>query len=374
MAMAGTAVAASRSAPERSWGVNGRVLTILPVGSRIYVGGSFSAVVDTSGNSHPVSNLAVFNKSTGAADLSFDARPSGTVTALATDGTNLFVGGSFSKVSHGGVASSRSNVVAVNLTTGALASWRPTVSGGQVDALAYSTATRAIYLGGNFTSVKDVNNVSSSVPYLASVSASTGLVNRSFAPSANDRVRSLNVAADGSGLYIGGDFTSVGGRAKTKSLTRVSLATGAVDSSFQPAPTNQGASPPVFDITSDNGHVYVAVGGGGGACAALNSSNGSMAWSEHTNGNVQAVRLIGSTAYCGGHFSGAGSFGGQTRYKLAAVNVATGAVLAFAPRVNTAHGVWCIGTQPGDATLAIGGDFTRISRVSQPHFAMFPNP
>jgi len=374
LGVAGTANAGASAAPERTWGVNGRVLAILPVGARIFVGGTFTAVVDPTGISRPVSNLAVFARSTGVPDLSFDAQPSGTVTSLATDGTSLFIGGAFSTVSSGEVSYARTNAAAVSLTTGSLTSWRPAVRGGQVDALAYSAATRSVYLGGNFTSVTDPSKGSSPVPYLASVSASSGQVNVGFAPTPNARVRSINVAVNGSGLYIGGDFTSVGGRARTKSLARVTLTTGTVDPSFRPAATNQGAFPRVYDITSDKGQVYVAVGGAGGACTALTATSGSPVWSKHTNGNVQAVRLIAATAYCGGHFGGAGSFDGLTRYKLGAVDTASGTVLSFAPRVNAALGVWAIGTQVGDTTLCLGGDFSKISGVAQPHFAMFAHP
>jgi len=370
---AGVAAAATVPAPAHTWGVNGQVLTILPVGDRIYVGGTFSAAVDTSGISYPVSNLAVFSRSTGEADLAFDADPSGTVTSLATDGTNLFVGGAFNKVSSGGIGYARSDVASVNLSTGSVNAWRPMVSGGQVDTVAYSTATNSLYLGGNFTSVKDAASTVAPGPYLASVSASTGLVNSGFAPTPNGRVRSVNVAANGSGLYIGGDFTSVAGQGNTKSLTRVNALTGAVDSSFRPAPTNQGNYAPVFDVTSDGSRVYVAVGGAGGACTALTAATGAAVWTHHTNGNGQSVRVLGSTVYCAGHFSGTASFDGYTRYKLAAVDAATGAVLSFAPNVNTALGVWSLGTQPGDPTLYIGGDFTKVAGVYQPHFAMFPD-
>jgi hypothetical protein len=371
--LAGVAAAEPVPSPARTWSVNGQVLTILPVGDRVYVGGTFSAVVDTSGISYAVTNLAAFDRTTGAADLAFDADPSGTVTSLATDGTDLFVGGAYNSVSNGGVAYPRNNVAAVDLGTGLLEPWRPTVIGGQVDTITYSAGTGSVYLGGNFTSVKDVTTTYSATPFMAKVDVSSGLVDTGFAPAPNDRVRSINVAADGSGLYIGGDFTSVAAQSNTKSLARIDPLTGAVDPSFQPAPTNQTAYSPVFDITSDTNRVYVAAGGSGGACTALTASTGAAVWSHHANGNLQSVRIIGATAYCGGHFSGTASFDGLTRYKLAAVDAATGSVFAFAPNVNTALGVWSMGAQPGDSTLYIGGDFTKVAGVFQAHFAMFPD-
>lgn len=372
--LAGTAHAAPVTAPARTWSVNGQVLTILPVGDRVYVGGTFTAVVDTSGISYPVANLAVFDRSTGAPDLDFDADPTGTVTSLATDGTELFIGGAFNAVGNGGITSPRINVAAVDLTTGELNStWRPTVIGGQVDNVTYSAATNSVYLAGVFTQVKDPTNTYSPTSYLASLDATTGLVNVGFAPTPNARVRTINVAANGSGLYIGGDFTSVAGQLRTKSITRIDPGTGAVDPTFQPAPTNQTGYSPVFDIVSDNDNLYLAAAGSGGACTALSASTGSAVWSHHANGDMQSVRIVGSTVYCGGHYSGTASFDGLTRNKIAAVDAATGAVLAFAPNVNSALGVWSMGSQPGDSTLYLGGDFTKVGSVSQPHFAMFPD-
>ena len=81
------------------------------------------------------------------------------------------------------------------------------------------------------------------------------------------------------------------------------------------------------------------------------------------------MALLDGLLYVGGHYGGANSFGGQTRYKLAAVIPATGAVTSFAPRVNTPLGVFEV--HAAGNHLYIGGDFTRVSRASQPHFARF---
>ena len=62
--------------PARTWGVGPadrtsatvgapRVLTILPIGDRIFVGGTFNSVIDPSGREYPAKNLAVFSASSG---------------------------------------------------------------------------------------------------------------------------------------------------------------------------------------------------------------------------------------------------------------------------------------------------------------------
>lgn len=362
------------SKPARSWGTNGRVSVILPAGDRIYIGGSFTSVVDPSGVSHPAKNLAVVSASTGAADLDFDAGtdtgPGTVVTALATDGTRLFVGGLFKSID--GV--SRSNLAAVDPVTGALVSdWTASASG-SVDALSFTGG--ALYAAGLFSAVRSGGGSGVlSQPYLAKVDPVTGLVDTGWTPTADDRVRALAPAADGTGrLFLAGDFNTVSGAA-THKLAAVSLADpGTVDPGFIPGPNNGSSYATVFDVTADAGRVYAAVGGSGGACTALAATTGARLWSDHSNGNMQSVRLIGDVLYCGGHYGGTGSFttaaGTVSRQKLASVSAATGAVTSFAPKINSPLGVWSLGTDP--TQLYVGGDFTDITGVAQPYFAQFP--
>lgn len=368
--MSVTAHADVSSKPSRTWGTNGRVSVILPVGDRIYLGGSFTSVVDPSGVSYPAKNLAVINASTGAADLGFDGGtdtgPGTVVTALATDGARLFVGGLFKSID--GVA--RSNLAAIDPTTGALLTGWTASASGSVDALSFTGG--ALYAAGLFSAVRSGggSGVLSS-PYLAKVDPVTGLVDTAWTPAADDRVRALAPAADGSGrLFIAGDFNTVSGVGSRK-LAAVLLADpGTVDPAFLPGPNNGSAYATVFDVTTNGGLVYAAVGGSGGACTALNGSNGSRVWSDHSNGNMQSVRLMGGVLYCGGHFGGTASFAGLSRQKLASVDPGTGAVSGFAPKIDSPLGVWSLGTDAG--RLYVGGDFSAITGVGQPHFAVFP--
>jgi fibronectin type 3 domain-containing protein len=360
--------------PARTWGVGPatttsasvgkpRVLAIVPVGDRIFVGGTFDSVIDPAGVSYPVKNLAVFSAATGAADLSFKAAANNTVTSLATDGSRLFIGGTFGTLN----GSTRKGLGAIEIGTGQLTSWNPAVSSGQVDALAY--AGGAVYAGGNFSSI--AGSTGSSQGFAAKIDASSAAVDTNWLTAPNDRVRALNVAADGSGrLFIAGDFTSVSGKSGTNKLAAVALtAPGAVDTAFRAGPTNGSSYAPVYDLTSDAARVYTASAGSGGACAGLSSSTGAVSWSAHSSGNMQSVRLLDGLLYCAGHYGGTGSFMGQTRQKLAAVVASTGALTAFAPNINSSQGPWSLATAPG--RLYVGGDFSTISGVPQPHFAMF---
>ena len=238
---------------------------------------------------------------------------------------------------------------------------------GQVDAVTYTAGT--VYAGGNFAGITD--GTGTSEPFLAKVDAQTGAVDTAWSAAPNDRVRAVNVAADGSGrVYIGGDFTSVSGKSGTNKVAALFMAgAGLVDLAFRAGPTNLTNSAPVFDLTSDATRLYIAAAGQGGACTAQNAQTGATVWSDRSNGNMQSVRLFGGLLYCAGHFGGSGSFVGQTRNKVAAVNPETGAVTSFAPNVNSSQGPWAMAA---DATrVYLGGDFNSISGVKQPHFAMF---
>ncbi len=375
VALAPAAQADVLASPARTWGVGPatttsasggtpRVLAILPVGDRVFVAGTFTSVLDPAGRSYPAKNLAVFSASTGAADLSFQGGTNATVTSLATDGAGtLYLGGTFGTVN----GQTRRGLAALDAGTGALRSWAPSVSAGQVDAVAFGAGS--VYAGGNFSGV--TGGGATSKAYLAKTDAVTGSVDASWAPAPNDRVRALAVANDGSGrLLVGGDFTSVSVKSSTNKLAAVTLGgSGSVDTAFRAGGTNGSSAAPVFDVTSDASRVYVAAAGSGGACTALSLVSGAQVWSDHSNGNMQSVRLSGGKLYCGGHFSGSGSFMGATRQKIAAVDAATGALSSFAPTINSSQGVWALAS---DAThVYVGGDFSKAGGVAQPHFAMF---
>jgi hypothetical protein len=372
LVQATAAHAAVGQSPARTWGVGPdtttpaaggkpRVLAILPIGDRIFVGGTFDTVIDPAGITYPAKNIAVFSATTGAADLSFKASAGDTVTTLATDGSQVFIGGAFNTVN--GV--NRRGLAAVDSRTGLLTSWNATVNAGQVDALAYWGGS--LYAGGNFGSISGSGGTSRA--FAAKLSSSSAAVDTGWSAAPNERVRALNVAVGGGRLYLGGEFSQVSGRGGTNKLAAVSLSSGAVDTAFVAPPTNDGAYSPVYDLTSDAFRVYAASAGGGGACAAASATTGALVWTAKSNGNMQSVRLKDGLLYCAGHYGGAGSFMGQDRQKLAAVDAATGVLDSFAPRINSSQGPWALAVDADH--LYMGGDFNKVSGVRQPHFAMF---
>jgi hypothetical protein len=350
-----TAAAVVARKPAPTWQTNDEVQAVAVANGRIYIAGTFTQLRSPNGSQTVTRNrIAALDAATGTVDATFIPNADNTVSALAVsaDGSTVYAGGSFATI--GGAP--RRRLAALNAITGAaLDGWQADVSGTTVEALA--TAGSLVYVGGNFSRVGD-----DARSHLAAVHQTSGAVDENWNPAASARVRALTVA--GGTVFAGGDFTRVGGGSSSR-LAGLDPTFGRLSATFR-------ASARVYGLTSnlDASRVYAAIGGAGGACASFPSAGGDASWSIHANGNVRTVALQNGLLYCGGHFGGTSSFGGQTRYKLAAADPATGQVTDFDPRVNSSRGVLALtGTLN---YLYAGGDFTRITGVDQQGFAQFP--
>jgi fibronectin type 3 domain-containing protein len=370
---AGPAGAVVPTKPAQTWGVNGRVSAILPLPSgKVVVGGSFSSVVNAAGTAQcAVTNVALFDPGTGTFNCSWSPSVNNSVNALATDGTRLFLGGAFSKV--GG--QTRDKLAAVSLSTGALdTSWSGPGLDGPVDVMRLSG--NALFVGGNWNTVTDGTSTYAQAKVMK-LSAATGAFDQAFRPAANPTLADVPpsgrvwaiLALNNGNIVLGGDFGDINGKPGTKRIAVVDPTTGTPVTGFSSTANNGTSTATILDLATDGLRIYEAVGGSGGACTAVNATTGARVWSIHSNGNLQSVRVVGSTVYCGGHFNGTGSFGGLTRSKIAAVDAATGAISPWAPVVNSALGVWSMGSD--DSRLYVGGDFTKAGGVAQQHFAMW---
>jgi hypothetical protein len=347
----------------KTWGTNGRVSVILSVGGNNIIGGDFTSVVDTTGNSYPAAHIAVISASTGVVNRSWLGSADDDVNALAVSGSWLYVGGSFSKLNN----VSHRSIGALNLTTGALITGFTLTANKPVAAVAY--AGGSVFIGGLFTSVSDSARTTART-YLAKAAATTGLVDQTWAPRPDLRVRALQAATDGTKVYAGGDFATINGSTQRSTALLPVTGSGAPLSSYKGGPTNNSNYAPVLNMALAGSSLYVAAAGGGGGCTALNATTGTRIWGKHANGNVQAVIYNHGYVYCAGHFGGSDAFDGQTRYKIAAVVAAAPYnTTSYAPRFDSALGIWAMSADSGH-TYA-GGDFTHVSNVSHPHFAAF---
>lgn len=229
-----TAWAPSASASVRALAVKG---------SRIYAGGTFSTV---SGVSRP--RLAAIDAGSGTVVSEFKPNPDAGVRALAVDpvGNRLYVAGSFGRI--GG--SSRQYLAAVSSTKGTASSWKPqpgwivltlTVSAdgsrvfaggdstgghvaawaadgtakwhvvldGDVNSIALGTGGATLYAGGHFHHSGAIGREK-----LAAYSTASGQLS-SWNPGADSVYGVYSVSVAGDRLAVGGDFTRIGGAART---------------------------------------------------------------------------------------------------------------------------------------------------------------
>ncbi len=285
------------AAPTTSWwGTNGRVTDIKAVGSRVYLAGAFDYIGPQTGYGVPVS--------TSAGTVLADApKIDGIVRSAVADGQGgFYLAGDFTRVG----ATYRRGAAQID-ATGALTKWDPKPKG-TVNSLA--VLGDKVVLAGALTAIGSSNAAASG---LVAVDRSRGAVVPGWSAASSGVVRSM-VATD-TALYVGGDFTSIGGVTATR-LARLSTTTGAIDSTFA-------------------------------ASAA---------------GSVRGLALSGdsSTLYVGGAFTSAG---GQTRQNLAAFTASNGAVTTWAPAANGA--VFSVATSPVTSSVMVGGAFSTVSGTAR---------
>ena len=269
----------------------------------------------------------------------------GAVRTILRVGSKVYIGGSFTSVA----GKPRSNLAAINANTGRLTGWAPKANG-RVRALAASPKGARIYAGGAFTSVSGTAH-----RHVVAISASTGRVDRRWKTGTDSAV--LSLATSGSRVYLGGRFLKVNGRKQAR-LAAVDGATGKLSPRWAPprtttcrycfhprrttdastrADSSKGfpatggctwrrwiparARPrrdwrpnpcyPVFDLAATTRSIYVAGAGlleegcnAGGFAQAFRSDNGASRWRISSNGDFQAVALLGGKVYYGGHFKG----------------------------------------------------------------------
>jgi hypothetical protein len=345
--------------PDDTWGTNGLVYAILPVGNTIYVGGKFTEV-GPDGTGTPRVNLAAFDATTGEA-TAWNPVTNKSVYALevSDDGSTIYAGGSFTRV--GGLV--RNKMAAIDAVTGAVLPGFMAHTDGPVWELLLR-GTR-LYVGGDFTTI------SLEAQYLlAAVDPATGSLDSSWRPvlegpsEGKPRVRALALSVDSSLLYFGGTFIGVNGETRLEAAA-VDAETAELD------PWDPGLNYKVMDLVVTEKRVFVGGAPGplpGGEMPAIDPVTGVVYWRRQGNGDMNAVGVLGPRVYVGGHFMFLQ--GDITRARIAAVKKTTGALDPWDPGANGE--VWSIAVV--DNHIYVGGGFTVIGGVLQPGFARFTDP
>ena len=329
--------------------IDDRVKALALQDTTLYIGGYFRTV-----NNKARRCLAAVGTESGALHAwdpgleripisSIDGGPQ--VSALLSSGTTLFVAGTYSKL--GG--QSRRGLAQLDLSTAQATDWNPrAVGGGYVGSEFYSLVQSGdtLFVAGWFDSL---GGQPGRIGGRAAAVSVTTAARFDWDPDTNDLV--FAIALQGSVMYLGGWFTSVGEWVERHGLAAIDAPTGRV-TDWDPHPDNY-----VKSLLVHGGKVYVggyfsAVGGQPRyGIAALDPVTGeATGWNPGANWAVWTMAPMGSTVLAGGIFSW---IGGRSQRGLAAIDTSTGVATSWNP--NAGGDVYSIAVS--DSVVYVGGDF-----------------
>ncbi len=277
--------------------VNGVVWSMVTVGNTVYATGSFTqarpAGAAPGTQQTPRANLLAFDLTTGALVTSFNHTLNGqgrTIT-VSPDGSRIYVGGDFTTVD--GVA--RGHIAAFSTATGALVPGFAPTTNGAVYSLAATANT--VYAGGSFTSAGGQTRTR-----LAAFSTTNGALTP-WAPTANNTVRGIVLNPDGSRILLGGQFAQISG-VPAIALASVNTAGGDVRT-WDYGITNEGDNGGVYSLRTDGVNAYAntygfQVGNIEGT-VALNPTTLALVWMNDCHGDPYDTYTTGGVVYAVGH-------------------------------------------------------------------------
>ena len=311
-ATAGT-VAATSIAPNP----NGEVRSLLLRGTTLYAGGAFTTI-----GGQPRVRLAALSTANGTASTAFAPDPDQPVFAIAPGPSgSLVVGGQFSSIG----AASRHFLARISTSDGSVVAGFAPEPDHTVLALAPSSSGASLFAGGDFQSAGGVTRRN-----LAAIDLATSTVTPfdvpAVAPSGDQYVNAIAVA--GGRVWIGGQFTSLGGQ------PRSSLGTVGPDGTVTSTVTDVNNA--VATLVASGGSVYAGGSFNGvnnvahAGIAKFDAATGAVdaGFRTQTNGSVQAIAPVGTALVLGGEFGYIADYDGAPGVqvsRLAQVTASTGA-------------------------------------------------
>jgi hypothetical protein len=390
--------------------MDGSVNAITQIGNRIIAAGTFTRVSPAGTFANTADDVVrnrifAFDATTGAIDPSFNPNLGGAANSLDTDGTSVYVGGSF-----GSVGGNTSIKRVVKLTTaGAVVPTFNAVPNAGVHEVVVRGSR--VFIGGGFTSVRS-GGVTSARGALAALDSTTGAVlagvdvpftgvyDPANGGGGSTNVKRFDVSADGSRLAAIGNFATVGGQPRVQvavldtsgaTTTLARWATNRYDRAHNSCARVFDTFTRDVDFSPDGSYFVVSATGAfaGGAASGtmcdtvarweVASTGNDPTWSDYTGGDTTyGVAVTGSAVYVGGHmrwqnnpFQGdqAGP-GAVPREGLAALDAVNGLPLSWNP--GRARGVGAQALFATSQGLWVGSDTTRIGRETHGRVAFMP--
>lgn len=347
VALAPAAGATPQQAPYvKGWGANNTPKAEVIIGNTLYLGGSFKSMISPDGSTLvPRLHLAAIDLTTGDL-LPWNPGTNGTVEAMVYDGTNLIIGGSFTKIGN----QTRNRLGAVS-PSGTIPTW---ATGADNSVLALALRGSTVYVGGQFLTLGGQSRTR-----LGAVSTDGTLLG--WTANADDRVRAITLTTND--VVVGGTFLTLNGT-NNPHIGRLDASNGTVLS------WNYNSSAEVTGLVTDpNNNVYGSIGGGGGRARSW-ASDGTLRWTTYTDGDVNAITFFHGQVIIGGHwiYMDPGQPNPINLPRLAALNPDNGRPdMTWAPKPNKQ--VWALGTD--GTTLVVGGVFTSVSKSTYRRLALF---
>jgi hypothetical protein len=300
LALPQSALALPSEVPDDTPMVDGRVRAIEQVGTNIWVGGRFTKVKKRDGTVLAnVANVAVFDSQT---EQYKPIAPSlgGTgaeVWDMMVYGTgpdaNVLIAGKFS-----GPSSTKKNLVLVDGTTGNVIRWYNSPS---LKSVLAAPGLGRVYGGGVSLSAFDF----ATGKKLWTRSKTT--VDPTIRPhDSSPAYRDLELDADGQTIWAACICDAVDGK-PAKALIKLDIE----GNHYASWVTEAGEAAFGQSVVDHNGKLYLAAGGSDFLAEYDKTAKGARSWVRDTSGSAQAVALLDDKLVVGGHFYAVGDQGGD---------------------------------------------------------------
>ena len=417
-AVAGTAAAVNASHGDQvvsdnpaNWtphAMNGTVVAMVQVGNKMIAAGKFTSVSPSgtpldSSDDLTRNRIFAFDASTGEIDRNFNPNLGGAANSLATDGSSIYVAGKFGNV---GGDTRFKRIVKLTPAGQVDTSFRALPNKVVNEVVVHSGR---VYIGGQFNVVKN-GGTKFQRSQLAALDPSTGAVlpavDLSFSgiydPSVGGKtaIKRFDVSPDGNRMVVIGNFTQVGGQTRE---SVVMLNTSGATTTVAPWKTDRYAlaksncanafDSPMrdLDISPDGSFFVISTTGAfaGGApkgtlCDTtsrweMGSTGNDPSWIDYTGGDTTyGVAVTGGAVYVGGHFRyqnnpyqgdqpGPGSV---PRSGVAALDTVNGLPLSWNP--GRTRGVGAQAMYATDQGLWVGSDTIRFAKERRMRIAFLP--